>query len=352
MPSGRTWTSPEAQLNHAGTVTHLDDYATYVERGVTDPFALLRAPAVTGVPDVINQAVSGRRQRLWDAIYFGIIHVIPRSKDVGAVVSQTSFQVEIWNADEASHVGQSVSITGSSGVSLSGGPTLPATWPPFSSFFVTVIVDGQGDPIIDTLITWLFPGFTGTDCHVLGFRLTIFPLSPQWEGAGVEEGFGYLTDLLRARDGTEQRVQLAGQATRELTFAALAADPREAAEAMVKLFGGGHLLFGVPYWPDATPLTGAVSPGATTIPCDTTSRIFAPGGLFILWRDSRTWEAFTVQTVNPTSLVATAGAVGTWPQAGTLVVPLLSARLSQPAEVSHPSPDVSEIRGTFVTEPT
>ena len=59
---------------------------------------------------------------------------------MGGVVTQTSFQVEVWNADEISHRGNSVGVTGSDGVTVGAGPTLPTFWPPFSSYFTTIVV--------------------------------------------------------------------------------------------------------------------------------------------------------------------------------------------------------------------
>lgn len=351
MPSGRSIALPEAALAHAGSVTHLDDATSYVERGVVDPWLLRRAPATGGVPGVLDQAVNGRRWRLWDSILFGIIHVIPRSKNLGAVISQTSFQAEVWNADELAHQGIGTTVVGSSGVSVAGGITLPGWWAPFSSVFFTIQVDGQGDPIIDTLVTWLFPGFTGTDCHVLGFRIILLPLAAEMGGA-LEESFDYGSSVRRAEDGTEQRRQLSSRPTRELGYQLMAMTEREAAETRVKLFTAGQYLFGLPYWPDAAPLTADVSPGALSIPCDTATRNFEAGGLVLLWRDSSQWEVLTVESVSASAIVPTSAVAGNWPAAATYAIPVLPARLLAAMEDSQPTVGLAEFQGRFVTEPT
>lgn len=352
MPAGRSYVSPEAVIDRAAAGTMTDNYTTIAERGIVDPYAMRTASKSSGVPDVIDMAKTGRRYRLWDQVYFGIIHVIPRVKELGGVISQTSFQVEIWNADDVAHVGQSVTITGGPGVTISAGPTLPSTWAPFSSQYVTVLVDGQGAPLVDSLITWLFPGFTGTDTRVLGFRLTIFPLGPEWD-EDYQEGFGYRSSVKRARNGNEQRRQLRSRPVRELTYSAFAEDPRVAGETIVKLMKGGQFLFGVPYWPDATPLTALVSPGALSIPVDTTTRIFEAGGLLALWKDARTWETLTIAAggVSSSALAVTSPVVGTWPKDGTYVIPVVPARLVDAAALEHPTPGVAGVRATFVTEP-
>src|SRR5262249_41025474 len=157
--------------------------------------------------------------------------------------------------------GTGTTIVGSSGVSLSGGVALPARWAPFSSIFFNVVVDSQGDPIVDSLITWIFPGFTGTDLHVIGVRIAILPLPPQGADTFFDETDGYVGDVIQGFDLSEQRILHQGAPMREITLTAVAHNPREAAETMVRLFNGGKMLFGVPYWPDMTPLTGAVAQG-------------------------------------------------------------------------------------------
>lgn len=351
MPSGRGISLPEVALNHAGSVTHLDDVTSYVERGVVDPWLLRRAPASVGVPDVLDQAVSGRRWRLWDSVLFGIIHVIPRARNLGAVISQTSFQAEVWNADELAHQCVGTTVVGASGVSVAGGITLPGWWAPFSSVFFTIQVDGQGDPIIDTLVTWLFPGFTGTDCHVLGFRIVLLPLAAEMGGA-LEESLDYAASVRRAEDGSEQRRQLGGRPTRDFGYQLVAMSAREAAETRVKLFTAGRYLFGLPYWPDAAPLTADVTPGALSIPCDTTTRIFEAGGLVLLWRDSAQWEVLTAESVSASAIVPTAAVAGSWPAAATYVIPVLPARLTAAMEDSQPTVGLAEFQGRFATEPT
>lgn len=353
MAVGRRITFADDSPVNAGVSGLLDDFTTVAEHTVSDPGTARRATrGASLVPDVIDTSHTARRARMWSSIFFGIIHVIPRVKDLGSVISATSYPVELWNADEASHLGTGVTIAGSSGVSLSGGPTWPAYLAPFSSALVTVNVDDDGDPVINTLITWLFPGFTGVDHRLLGVRITIFPTEVDWP-AKIEERFGYLTDLFRSRNLSEQRRQLRSLGVRELTYTAVAPDPKTAGDVMARLFSGGQFLFGVPYWPDAAPLTAAVSAGATVIPCDTTGRTFAPGALVALWRDGKTWETGTVAPagVAPSAITLTGGLASSWALGGTVVVPVLGARLLSAAEVDSDKPEAVVVRATFTTEP-
>lgn len=354
MADARVSTIVADTLLPPGIVTHLDDITTYYEGGTLQPLdPARRGSGAAVVVDILDQAVGARRARLWDAIYFGVIHVIPRVKDLGAVISATSYALEVWNADDVAHLGVSYSISGSGGIGLSGGVALPAYWPPFGAYSFQVDIDADGEAIIDGLITFLFPGFSGTDHRVIGFKLTLLPNAPDWTAGPFEETFGYKSSVRTSDDGTEQRRQLMSLPTREISLVALAEDPVQAAELVVRLFNGGRHLFGVPYWADATALGASLSPGATVITVDTTARIFAAGDLIVLWKDARTWQALTIAAggVTPTTLTVSNPVAGSWSANDTLVIPVLPARLTADAELEHPAPGVAAVRATFRTEP-
>jgi hypothetical protein len=350
MAAGVRYTWLEEELQHAGMVGLLDDATGYNDRGVVDPGSDRRGPAVTGVPDVIDQAVAGERERLWDGVFFGIVLVIPRTKDLGAVISATSFPVEVWNADEHPHQATGLTVTGSDGVTVTQSPSLPAFWPPFASYVETVNVDVEGDPAIDSLVTWIFPGFSGTDCHVVGVRLTVFALSPQW-GAGVEELTSWITSVMQSRNGTEQRIGLRAAPDRELGFTALAATAQEAGLVSTRLHSGGMLLFTLPYWPDRIAPSSDVAIGTTVIPVNTTMRDFEVDGLAILWRDSATWEVGRITAVSSSSITLSSATTKAWPAAASLVIPLLPARLVEIPELGHDGIGIFEVPVRFRTEP-
>jgi hypothetical protein len=350
MADGRSIELLEESASPPGVTGDLDDYTSYFEHNLVETDAALRGSVLTGVPSVIAQNVLGRRQRLWDQIFFGIIHVIPRVKDVGGVVTQVSFQVEVWNADEISHRGNSVGVTGSDGVTIGSGPTLPTFWPPFSSYFTTIVVSPEGDPVIDSLVTWVFPGFTGTDTHVLGVRLTVYPLPHNW-AVELKETFGHLTTVTQAKNGNEQRRSLRTVPRRVLDLAGLASSSQEAAYMLAKLLNEGRLLFTVPYWPDASHPTADIASGATSIAIDTTTRIYEAGDLAVLWKDTMTWEAVKILSVSPSALVLQSPTAAAWPKGTTTVAPLLPARPTGDIAPEELRPGLYQIDAQFETEP-
>lgn len=348
MPAGLLAPAALTLLNEH-RIAALDD----LERPAGLTAALLaaaaRGPASAGGLVPVTIARSGRRARVWDELFFEVIHVIPRVKDVGSVLSTTNFEVEVWDANYNPHFCAGLAIEGTSGVSVSGGVPLPGWWAPFASVFFTVTVEGVGDSTVDALLTWDFPGFSGTDCRVTGLRVILFTPKPNGDG-GFEEAYGYLTDVIGAWDGSEQRIQLRSTPSRELRFRATLTDAASVAEVMARLFATGKFVFSVPLWPDAIEPTGPVALEATEISVQTAGRGFEAGATCMLWRDQWTWEAFVIDTVEASRLTLRSAATRTWPQAGTLCVPLLPARLLEAAPLRRLSGPVAEIEATFSVE--
>jgi hypothetical protein len=306
-------------------------------------------PGTFSTIDVALFYYSGRRFKVWDEQFFETIYVIPRVRDLGSIQSDTSFEVQVWAANEYPHLCTGYVITGPAGLSLSGGFALPHWWAPFGSAFYTVDVSILGDPNIDNLITWVFPGFGGTDCHVLGLRVVLFAQSPTWQD-GISEVFGYLTEVMQAWDGSEQRVALKEVPDRTLTFQVVTMSEEESSVLGTRLWMVGQNLWAVPRWMDAAPLNVAVAPGDAVVMVTTAGQGFESGGMAAVWRSATVWEAFRVDTVLSDRLVLNSPARSAWPVAGTTVVPVVSARLLKAAELAHLRPGLLEANVEFSVE--
>jgi hypothetical protein len=113
---------------------------------------------------------------------------------------------------------------------------------------------------------------------------------------------GFLTDVLEAEDGTEQRAQLRSIETRTEAFVVSAYDRQSVAVLAAELYRMQGQRMVVPAWPDYTRLTSAVLEGATTLPCVTTDRGFTVGEYAVLWADPLTCEAVEITAVNANDL--------------------------------------------------
>jgi hypothetical protein len=120
-----------------------------------------------------------------------------------------------------------------------------------------------------------------------------------------EVTLGFLTDVMEAEDGTEQRAQLRSIETRVESYTVSAYTPQEVALLNALLYRSQGDRVVVPGWPDGTVLTSAVLEGATTLPCVTANRGFTVGEYAVLWSSPFACEAVEITAVNANDLVVT-----------------------------------------------
>jgi hypothetical protein len=347
MADGRLSPAP-ILLDNVNRVDALD--ALELPAGLSVTLLEWRAAGSSGSGGVTPAqfALVGRRVKEWDGIFFEVIHVIPRTKDVGNVVSATDFEVEVWDANYGPHYCDSLVVNGPAGVEVIAGPTMPHWWGPFCSVFFTVRVLGVGDPRIYNLLVWDFPGYSGTDCLVTGLRVILFGWSPNGD---VVESFGYLTRVLQAWDGTEQRALMRSRPDRELKFDTMFGTPHAAANAAARLYVNGRNPFTVPFWPDLSPLNAPVAIGAEVVMVATAGRAFEAGKACVLWRDADTWEAVTVLEVQADRLVLDSPTTRAWATLGSFCVPALVGRMLTDPVMRRANGHMAELSAAFSVEP-
>ena len=207
------------------------------------------------------------------------IHVIPRRRDLGAVVSEQEIEVEVWNAFLArARMLDEITVEGPAGIEVVDHLGQPAHFPASDSQVYRIKVYAEGDPLIDNLITWVFVDVdpSGTNIRILGFRLIPFPFPPNW-AEPVVETFGYLTDLLQSFRGMEQRVQLRAVPVGSIAYSVLLNELRDAQMAGAILFGNQARAFGIARWQFRVPLLQDALADDLEVFCDTTDIPFEPG---------------------------------------------------------------------------
>lgn len=278
------------------------------------------------------------------------IHVIPRQADLGAIVSEQVLEVETWNAHRnRTRILDEITIDGPPGVELvDGGQS--SHFPPTQSTIYQVRVLTEGDATISNTVTWVFLGVDpdGTNLRVLGVRMVPWAYEPNW-GEPVVETYGYLTDLLTAHSGMEQRIQLRAVPVGSIGYSTLLTTLQEVQAANAILFGNQTRPFGVARWQYRVPLTTATVIGATEVPCDTANIPFEAGGLVLLWRDPSTWEVQTISAVLADRLVLSLELRVAWP-AGTAVLPMVIGRLAPEASITWESLAIGSTSLTFAID--
>lgn len=266
-----------------------------------------------------------------DHVWFDRVHVIPRRKDLGAVVSEQRFEVEVWNAFlTRAKTLTDISIEGPAGISVTDHLGLPAHFAGTQSELYEVVVSAEGDPNINNLITWAFTGIDplGTNLLVLGFRLVPMPFDVNL-ASDIQESYGYLTNLIESYSGSEQRRQLRAVPVGSIGFEILLHNVRDVQLAQSLLFGNQARAWGVPRpWAQRT-LDQAAVLDDDEIYFDTTNLPYFVGGLVYMRLDAYTWEAHSIEEIFADHLKLTSGVRRSWAANTTVVQPMVIGRLSQ-----------------------
>jgi hypothetical protein len=304
-------------------------------------------------PVIVATSVAGARGAMHDGQWLDRIHVLPRSVALGTLPGDRSVQVEVWNAYRDGLTLDHTALTGPAGVTL--GVTLPKEYPALHSELQSVNVSGSGASSIANVLSWVFKRWgsalttLGADLTLTGIRVVNFLFAPNG-ATPPQEQYGYLTDVITAWDGTEQRVQLRENPTQELRFNVTLTSATRILDVMSRIFANGFATYLVPFWPDAVAPGADVLAGATTITVDTVGRGFTIGGSAVLYRDSQTTEAVAIGGMTSTTLSLASPVGSNWPKVGTVIIPQLTMRLGDAPTLQRSAGYVADLEVNFSRE--
>jgi hypothetical protein len=158
--------------------------------------------------------------------------------------------------------------------------------------------------------------------------LPVWSMGPNWKD-GILERLEWLTDVMAATYGTEQRRALRLSPRRSFDVNFLPLDEERAFfDLWLHRLGSEECM--IPLWHDRGALTADIAAGAVTIPLDTTYREFVGGGLaIIVGPDAFTWDKVSITAITESDITVAAGGVTRdWP-AGTVIHPMRRARLDE-----------------------
>lgn len=255
------------------------------------------------------------------------IHMVPNPVRLGNVISAQQRTVELWNAYLDS--GQALNLlipANDSGLILTAPFPPPTTFQPNESRLYILSVSVQGSPVINAQYDFYFSVGT-VRLLVTGQRVIAFGFEPNW-AEQVKEWLEWLTDVITAHSGAEQRRGLRGLPRTGMEFEALirAADKRYLDNILREWQSRS---FAVPLWWDPCRLTAAAATGATVLTVDATAdRGFQVGQLLIIWASARAQETVEVAAIAATTLTLALPLASAWPK-NTLVYPAQIAQLAQ-----------------------
>lgn len=294
--------------------------------------ALSAGGAVTAGPaPLVRQAVAGTLTTSIMAGIYGRVHIIPNPVNIGDVTQVVIEPVEVWNAHLDAVALSSVDGSGTDGITLAGQPAAPTTFQPNESRVYDMTVGVDGVATINGTFTFTF-ATESVALNVKGRRVIPLPFAPNWN-AGFAERLEWLTDVLEARNGTEQRIRLRTKPRRVYRYR-INPTGRDGRLLENLLYAWQSRIFGLPAWHQARRLPGGVNPGAVVINVDTRFAEYTAGGMAILWAAAERYEVVRVLAVYPGYLATSDPVLGAWP-AGALVAPLHTGRLPASLTVNN-----------------
>lgn len=291
----------------------------------------------------IVSVFSGNRVRQFEQDWYHHVHLLPAKIVLGNLLSTQMRQIEVWNAHFASQTLTTIIGENDGGISLAAPANPPTTYGMLESRLHNVSVSLDGPPVIEAGFTFQFPEEAPT-LSISGRRVVVFGLKPNWADGWLER-LMWATDVLTARDGTEQRVSLRAKPRRSLEFSILVGSV-DAALLDVLLSAWQSRVYALPIWPDKAVLTAAISAGSTVIPLTTTNLEYEADGLLVIGIDSRNTEAAEVLSVASNAVTLKQPLLQSWPS-GAFVTPARTARLRVTQAVSRVTDAIATARLVF-----
>lgn len=277
--------------------------------------------------------------------WFDIIHILPRSIVLGNILTTINRTIDIYNAYlYESHDLEAFINNAGAGTSITDLPALPYAILPQESLLLTLEVTPDGAPTINTTLDFDTDEPYLLSIPITGTRIVMFPYEPE---APLTERLLFLTDVLVAEDGTEQRISLRKAPRQEFVMRLLREDGPERQKVDFLLFDWQSRVFGVPIWTEPSYLTGVATAGDTTVNVDdTTLGDFRAGGLAIVFESEDTFDALEVVTVGPTSIEFNTPLLNSY-AVGTRVMPLRTCITSTPAKEKKYAVNLAEFEVTM-----
>ncbi|QAY01770.1 hypothetical protein ValLY3_48 [Vibrio phage ValLY_3] len=246
------------------------------------------------------------------------IFMQPKSIDLGLVLGPSTHAVRIWSLYENAITSPTITVTGGTGISLTG-TTSNVTLHPYGGFAdYTVNVSLAVSGIIDAKYQWNFNGIPASlqTLSITGQRIVVFGIPPQRR---VTEKLSWRTDVIRALDGSEQRIRVRENPLVNVRFkSVIGYYDTQGAEAM--LYTLGHDALAIPVWHESVRTSVTVLAGTTELNIDTTGSTFKVGDLLILWKGFYEYETGEVSAVTNSKITLKKPTRHTWDK--PIVAPL------------------------------
>ena len=156
--------------------------------------------------------IVGNEQNNFFRDYYFRVHVSPLKLDLQTVASSQTRQFKVWNAwPETTAQLSDILVSNPVGIEITG-QAVPYAMPPLKELTYDITVGTSGPPNISVEVQFDFSNVADPlPILITGTRAVKFDIVPE---VPVNETWEWLSDLMIATDGTEQRVALRGEMPR------------------------------------------------------------------------------------------------------------------------------------------
>lgn len=187
-------------------------------RGLLDSVAPKTGSYASDLPTDPNPyaTVAGAKVTSYFDDYYNRIHFTPNRYDFGAITSEMSTDIRVWNA----YLGLTVTLNGIAIDSAAGLAVSPGSGQTFASLqerTFTLTAGTSGAAVVDVPVAWVFGIPYTYEFPVTGTRAKEWPLEPNWNQT-YKITYSFKTEVLKSRSGKEQRIALRNSPRKEVSY--------------------------------------------------------------------------------------------------------------------------------------
>ena len=249
--------------------------------------------------------------------WFGQVIISPTLLALGNLLATQIRTIELFNS-----TGGDVSYTAfvnnvGAGVTITNQPGLPATIGTFNSVVLNVQISTIGPPTISGTLDFTVDGIDLLTA-LTGARVVMLPARPE---KPIKEVLEFRTDIMEAKDGTEQRIRIRDNPRQRIDLEFFEEED-EAANLRNLLFDWLPRVWGIPIWWEERQLGADIAVNDLTITVDTTFGDFRVGGIVMIFEDQFNFEALEIDSFNATTITFTSPALRIHVVKDTTIMPV------------------------------
>lgn len=318
-----------------------------VDVSATDPPALLFGSRVDTQPVTESPRTRvGFLMASFDQDFYNTIWIFPNPVDLGVVVDGQTVDVHVWNAYFTAQSLARIVAESDAGLSLFEPFPWPTDFLPLELRTYQIVVSVLGPATIDADYTFYFPSDV-IDLHVFGYRAVLFAFRPNWQRNYLER-LEWLTDVIEAYDGSEQRIGLRNTPRRFVEYELLA-HGQSHQQLRALLWAWQSRVFTLPIWTDSTVLSAAVISTALTLYVDSFPDELVAGGAALVYSDDVNNEVVSIAALNIHNITLVNPLIGSFAK-GSRIYPVRAGRLVDTIKVQRHTAAVESTVVRFIID--